>query len=78
MSTLKECEKRVNIISHKHIREGIDDHIEAVKESFCILMDWEIKPEDIVKCDYADDGIFNIETKNGSKFTYDEANDCLC
>lgn len=41
-------------------------------------MDWEIKPEDIVKCDYADDGTFKIETKNGSKFTYDEANDCLC
>lgn len=50
---------------------------EDVIEQFCILMDWEIEPEDVVKCEKIDDGKYEITAKDGLSFIYDSIDDCL-
>lgn len=47
------------------------------REKFCILMDWEVKPEDILHCVKDADGNFTMQLEDGTQFTYDPVNDCL-
>ncbi len=71
----------VEIISGKQkMNENLESSMcQAAKEGFCILMDWDIKPEDIVKCIIVDDvdGIFSITTADGENFKYNMKDDCL-
>lgn len=46
-------------------------------EKFCILMDWEVKPEDVLHCVKNSDNTFTLQTENGDQFTYDPVKDCL-
>ena len=55
---------------------SVEEENDAV-EKFCILMDWEVKPEDVLHCVKNSDYTFTIQTKNGDQFTYDPVKDCL-
>lgn len=78
--TLKEAQKRVALIAgKKKLNEqfsGADEEKDAV-ENFCILMDWEIEPEDVLHCVKNGDGTFTLQINDGTQFTYDPVNDCL-
>lgn len=83
--TLNEAHKRVDSISGKlqesgkkvatKLKESFDDEVKDAIENFCILMDWEVSPEDIKSCEHSDDGLFEITTNSGENFTYDIVND---
>lgn len=83
--TLNEAQKRVDSVSGKlqesgkkvvnKLKESFDDEVKDAIENFCILMDWEVSPEDIKSCEYSDDGLFEITTNSGENFTYDIVND---
>lgn len=75
INTIREAEKRVSLIAGNRLKESFDDEVKDAIESFCILMDWEITPEDIKSCEYSDDGLFEITTNSGENFTYDIVND---
>lgn len=85
--SLKEAKERVALIAGQQkmeesqkMEENLESSmIQAAKEGFCILMDWEIKPEDITRCVIIDDldGIFAIETADGEKFKYNMKDDCI-
>ena len=55
---------------------SVEEERDAV-EKFCILMDWEIKPEDVLHCVKNSDDTFTLQTENGDQFTYDPVKDCL-
>lgn len=55
---------------------SVEEERDAV-EKFCILMDWEVKPEDVLHCVKNSDGTFTLQIENGDQFTYDPAKDCL-
>lgn len=55
---------------------SVEEERDAV-EKFCILMDWEIKPEDVLHCVKNSDNTFTLQTENGDQFTYDPVKDCL-
>lgn len=78
--TLREAQDRVALIAgQKKLNEmfsGVDEEKDAV-ENFCILMDWEVKPEDVLHCVKNADGNFTMQLKDGTQFTYDPVNDCL-
>lgn len=78
--TLREAQDRVALIAgQKKLNEmfsGADEENDAV-ENFCILMDWEVKPEDVLHCVKNADGKFTMQLKDGTQFTYDPVNDCL-
>lgn len=78
--TLKEAQKRVALIAgKKKLNEqfsGADEEKDAV-ENFCILMDWEVEPEDVLHCVKNSDGNFTMQLNDGTQFTYDPVNDCL-
>ena len=69
--TSREGNKRLN-----ERFSSVEEERDAV-EKFCILMDWEIKPEDILHCVKNSDYTFTLQTKNGDQFTYDPVKDCL-
>ena len=46
-------------------------------ENFCILMDWEVEPKDILHCIKNSDFNFTMQLNDGTQFTYDPVNDCL-
>lgn len=83
--TLNEAQKRVDSVSGKlqesgkktanKLKESFDDEVKDAIENFCILMDWEVSPDDIKSCEYSDDGLFEITTNSGENFTYDFVND---
>lgn len=57
-----------------------EETIEAI-ERFCMLMDWEIQPSDVIKTTYVNvanfkKGILTIKTTQGV-YSYDINNDCL-
>ena len=63
----------------KAIKEEVwedEAYVDGIIEKFCILMDWEIKPEDIdavaETC-----GKYIMHLRNGESFTYDPENDCI-
>jgi hypothetical protein len=78
--TLKEAQERVALIAgKKKLNEqfsGADEEKDAV-ENFCILMDWEVEPEDVLHCVKNSDGNFTMQINDGTQFTYDPVNDCL-
>ena len=78
--TLKEAKERVALIAgKKKLNEqfsSADEENEAI-EKFCILMDWEVQPEDVLHCVKNSDGKFTMQLKDGTQFTYDPVNDCL-
>ena len=47
------------------------------REKFCNLMDWEVKPEDVLHCVKNSDFNFTMQLNDGTQFTYDPVNDCL-
>lgn len=78
--TLKEAQKRVALIAGKkklnELFSSADEEEDAV-ENFCILMDWEVEPEDVLHCVKNRDGNFTMQLNDGTQFTYDPVNDCL-
>ena len=78
--TLREAQERVALITgKKKLNEqfsGADEEKDAV-ENFCILMDWEVEPEDVLHCVKNSDGNFTMQLNDGTQFTYDPVNDCL-
>ena len=78
--TLKEAQERVALIAgKKKLNEqfsSADEEQDAV-EKFCILMDWEVEPEDVLHCVKNSDGCFVMQLEDGTQFTYDPVNDCL-
>lgn len=55
---------------------SVEEERDAV-EKFCILMDWKVKPEDVLHCVKNSDGTFTLQIENGDQFTYDPVKDCL-
>lgn len=80
--SLKEAQRIVALISGenaKRVRErfsSVEEENEAV-EKFCILMDWEVAPEDVLHCVKNDDGTFTMQVNDGTQFKYNPAEDCL-
>ena len=78
--TLREAQDRVAlIVGQKKLNEGfssVDEERDAV-ENFCVLMDWEVKPEDVLHCVKNADGNFTMQLEDGTRFTYDPANDYI-
>ena len=78
--TLREAQERVALIAgKKKLNErfsSVEEERDA-RERFCILMDWEVKPEDVLHCVKDADYNFIMQLKDGTQFTYDPVNDCL-
>ena len=78
--SLREAQKRVALIAgKKKLNEqfsSTDEEQDAV-EKFCILMDWEVEPEDVLHCVKNSDGKFIMQLKDGTQFIYDPVNDCI-
>lgn len=78
--SLKEAQDRVALIAgQKKLNENFssaEEEADAV-EDFCILMDWEVKPENVLHCVKNSDGNFVMQIDDGTQFTYDPVNDCL-
>lgn len=80
--SLKEAQRIVALISGenaKRVRErfsSVEEENEAV-EKFCILMDWEVAPEDVLHCVKNDDGTFTMQVNDGTQFKYNPVEDCL-
>lgn len=78
--TLREAQERVALITGK---KKLNEHFSSVEEEndavekFCILMDWEVEPEDVLHCVKNSDGKFTMQINDGTQFTYDPVNDCL-
>lgn len=80
--SLKEAQRIVALVSggnDKRVREqfsSVEEEDEAV-EKFCILMDWEVAPEDVLHCVKNSDGTFTMQVKDGTQFKYNPVEDCL-
>ena len=78
--TLREAQERVALIAgKKKLNEqfsSVEEERDA-RERFCILMDWEVKPEDVLHCVKDADDNFIMQLNDGTQFTYDPVNDCL-
>ena len=78
--TLKEAQERVALIAgKKKLNEqfsSVEEENDAI-EKFCILMDWEVEPEDVLHCVKNSDGKFTMQINDGTQFTYDPVNNCL-
>ena len=78
--TLKEAQERVALIAgKKKLNErfsSVEEERDAI-ERFCILMDWEVKPEDVLHCVKDADDNFIMQLEDGTQFIYDPVNDCL-
>lgn len=55
---------------------SVEEERDAV-EKFCILMDWEVEPKDVLHCVKNSDGKFTMQITDGTQFTYDPVKDCL-
>ena len=76
---VKVRERVALIAGKKKLNEqfsSVEEENEAV-EKFCILMDWEVEPEDVLHCVKNSDGTFTLQINDGTQFTYDPVNDCL-
>lgn len=80
--SLKEAQRIVALVSGenaKRVRESlssVEEEDEAV-EKFCILMDWEVAPEDVLHCVKNNDGTFTMQVNDGTQFKYNPVEDCL-
>mgnify|MGYP004504586519 CR=1 FL=1 len=75
--TLKEAQDRVALIAgQKKLQESTEENVDEIIDKFCILMDWEVKPEDI-QAVAETCGKYIMHLKDGTSFTYDPVNDCL-
>ena len=78
--TLKEAQDRVALIAgQKKLNEAfssVDEENDAI-ENFCILMDWEVQPKDVLHCVKNADGNFVMQLIDSTKFVYDPVNDCI-
>lgn len=76
--SLKEAKERVALIARQQkLKESNDEaYVNLVIEKFCILMDWEVKPEDVIGVTEVD-GKYIMHIEDGTSFTYDPVNDCL-
>ena len=78
--TLREAQERVALIAgNKKLNErfsSVEEERDA-RERFCILMDWEVKPEDVLHCVKDADDNFIMQLEDGTQFIYDPVNDCL-
>lgn len=80
--SLKEAQRIVALVSGenaKRVRENlssVEEEDEAV-EKFCILMDWEVAPEDVLHCVKNSDGTFTMQVNDGTQFKYNPVEDCL-
>ena len=78
--SLREAQKRVALIAgKKKLNErfsSVEEERDAI-ERFCILMDWEVKPEDVLHCVKDADDNFIMQLEDGTQFIYDPVNDCL-
>lgn len=78
--TLREAQERVALIAgKKKLNErfsSVEEERDA-RERFCILMDWEVKPEDVLHCVKDADDNFIMQLEDGTQFIYDPVNDCL-
>ena len=69
--------------SKKPTKKKLNEHFSSVEEEddavekFCILMNWEVEPEDVLHCVKNIDGTFTLQISDGTQFTYDPVNDCL-
>ena len=69
--------------SKKPEKKKLKEHFSSVEEEddavekFCILMNWEVEPEDVLHCVKNIDGTFTLQISDGTQFTYDPVNDCL-
>ena len=66
-------------VNKKAIKEDVwedEEYVDGIIEKFCILMDWEIKPEDI-QAVAETCGKYIMHLRNGESFTYDPENDCI-
>ena len=78
--TLKEAQERVALITGKKRLNELFSSVEEendARKKFCILMDWEVEPEDVLHCVKNSDGNFTMQLNDGTQFTYDPVNDCL-
>lgn len=79
--SLREAKERVALIAgQQKMEENLERSMcNSAVEKFCMLMDWEVKPEDIIRCVIIDDldGLFSIETADGEKFRYNMKDDCI-
>lgn len=78
--TLKEAQERVALIAGKKKLNELFSSVEEENDArikFCILMDWEVEPEDVLHCVKNSDGNFIMQLNSGIQFTYDPVNDCL-
>lgn len=78
--TLREAQDRVALIAGKKKLNELFSSVEEendAREKFCILMDWEVEPEDVLHCVKNSDGNFLMQLNDGTQFTYDPVNDCL-
>lgn len=80
--SLREAQRIVDLVSGenaKRVRErfsSVEEESEAV-EKFCILIDWEVAPEDILHCVKNSDGTFTMQVNDGTQFKYNPIEDCL-
>lgn len=80
--SLREAQRIVALVSGenaKRVREqlsSVEEENEAV-EKFCILMDWEVAPEDVLHCVKNGDGTFTMQVIDGTQFKYNPVEDCL-
>lgn len=76
--TLREAQERVALIAGKQKLKESDDEglVDSIIEKFCILMDWEVTPDDIQAVGESE-GLYFMHLKDGTSFTYDPVNDCL-
>jgi len=78
--TLREAQDIVALIAgQKKLNEmfsGADEENEAV-ENFCILMDWEFSPEDVLHCVKNSYGTFTMQIIDGTQFKYNPVEDYL-
>ena len=78
---VKEAQKRIALISgHKKLNErfsSVEEENEVV-EKFCILMNQEIDPGDVLHCIKNSDYNFTIQLEDGTQFTYDPIKNSLC
>lgn len=80
--SLREAQRIVALVSGenaKRVREqlsSVEEENEAI-EKFCILMDWEVSPEDVLHCVKNSDGTFTMQVIDGTQFKYNPVEDCL-
>lgn len=81
LGEMYDCLYRESLKNKKPVlKENLESSMcENAKEKFCILMDWDVTPEDIKSCFIVDDieRVFRIILNNGEKYLYYANDDCM-